>query len=417
MKVAIIGAGAAGCFCAINLKQICPDLDISIYEGGKRALAKVAVTGGGRCNLTNTFRNVSDLKQVYPRGEKLMKRTLKRFSNQDTWEWFEAKGVALVAQEDECVFPVSQDAMQIVNTLLREIHRLGIHLHTSQKVKEIRSLGENRYALLFVDKEVQEAPFDFVVVCTGGHPNPKGFDMLSPLHLDIVPPLPSLFTLSIGNWRQDLMGIVIEEACLMIPGTKFKSTGALLLTHWGMSGPVILKLTSYAARHLAENQYKGELLVNWMGQSGEGEIREILTSHMQQHANKLVTSVYPTQLTARLWHYLLERSNIAETQRWGSLNKKEQNRLLAVLSSDTYPIINKYPFKEEFVTCGGVSLGNININTLEAKEHPGLFFAGEVLDVDAITGGFNLQAAWSMAYVISQEIASKIEALSPEVSI
>lgn len=407
MHVAIIGAGAAGCFCAINLKRQRPDINISIYEAGRKALAKVAVTGGGRCNLTNTFNQVRDLKFVYPRGDKLMRRALARFSHQNTWDWFEAEGVKLVAQDDECVFPVSQDAMQIVNTLLGNIRRMGIGLYNSHKVSKI-TLEENKYTLSFSDVSLQEVKADCVVVCVGGHPTAKGFGWLSPLALDIKAPVPSLFTLNIaGDWHQDLMGTVVEHASVMIAGTKFKSSGALLLTHWGMSGPAILKLTSYAARHLAEQEYKGELLVNWFDGQSEEEVREEIKIYMRDFGARQITNVYPRQLSAKHWHYLLRKSNIAETQRWGTLNSKEINRLLTHLTADPYTITGKCPFKEEFVTCGGVALSEININTLECKKHPGLYFAGEVLDVDAVTGGFNLQAAWSMGHIISQEIASK----------
>lgn len=408
MQVAIIGAGAAGCFCAINLKRQRPDLDISVYEAGRKALAKVAITGGGRCNLTNTFNQVTDLKQVYPRGDKLMKRALGRFSQQDTWNWFEAEGVRLTAQDDECVFPVSQDAMQIVGTLLNDMRQLGIRLCMGSKVTSIVPCENGRYSIHFANGDANRVRADFVVVCTGGHPSPKGFEMFSALGLDIQPPLPSLFTLNIaGDWHQNLMGTVVEDACVLLAGTKFKSTGALLLTHWGMSGPAILKLTSYAARHLAEHDYKGEILVNWYGNRSEEEVRQEIRNLMRDFAARQVTSVYPRHLTARHWHYLVCKSHIAETQRWGALNPKELNRLLTHLTADSYTVTGKCRFKDEFVTCGGVALSNININTMESKLHPGLFLAGEVLDVDAVTGGFNLQAAWSMGFVISEEIAKR----------
>ncbi len=411
MHIAIIGAGAAGCFCAINLKRQCPDLNISIYEAGRKALAKVAITGGGRCNLTNTFKQVSDLKQVYPRGDKLMKRALMRFSEKDLCNWFEGEGVKLVAQEDECIFPASQDAMQIVNTLLGNIHRLGIALQTSHKVTQIEHSKDGRYRLRFQNEAQGEIQADYVVVCSGGHPTKKGFEMFSSLDLQVIAPLPSLFTLNIaGNWHQTLMGTVVENASVMIAGTKFKSHGALLLTHWGMSGPAILKLTSYAARHLAEQNYRGNLLINWFGTSSEIEIKQELSTFMRDYPARQVTNEYPRHLSSRHWHYLITKSNISETQRWGTINSKEFNRLVTTLTADPYMVTGKCPFKEEFVTCGGVALSNININTLEAKKHPGLFLAGEVLDVDAVTGGFNLQAAWSTGYIISQEIALRLQA-------
>lgn len=388
MSIAIIGAGAAGCFCAINLKRMLPDADIHIFESKGKALAKVAVTGGGRCNLTNSFNKVSNLQDVYPRGEKLMRRALTVFSAEDTCAWFEREGVRLVTQEDECIFPQSQDAMQIVNTLLYDIKGLGVQLHLNEKVA-------------YVDLN----KWDRVVVTTGGHATPAGFSMLEALNIPIEQPVPSLFTFNVlGDWHQLLMGTVVEDVQAFIPGTKFRSRGALLLTHWGMSGPAALKLSSYAARYLAEHDYRSALCINWMGESSEQEVRQLLQDMMLQYAQKLITSAYPQQFTSKHWSVLLTRMGIPLTQRWGALNTKHLNRMLTVLTSDTYQITGKCPFKEEFVTCGGVSLKAININTLQSKQYPNLYFAGEVLDVDAVTGGFNLQAAWSMGYVVAKHI-------------
>lgn len=389
LSVAIIGAGAAGCFCAINLKRMLPSADIHLYESKSKALAKVAVTGGGRCNLTNSFKTVKNLQEVYPRGEKLMRRALSAFSAEDTCTWFEKEGVRLVVQTDECVFPQSQDAMQIVNTLLRNIHTLGIHLHLNEKMMAI-----------------DLSQWDRVVVTTGGHATPSGFSMLQGLDIPIETPVPSLFTFNVaGDWHQRLMGTVVENVQTSIPGTKYRSNGALLLTHWGMSGPAILRLSSYAARYLAEHDYHSPLCINWMGKMTEQQVRQELQLMIQQYAQKLITSAYPQCLTSKHWNLLLSRMGIPVTQRWGALNAKQQNKMVTTLTADTYEITGRCPFKEEFVTCGGVSLKAININTLQSKQHPTLYFAGEVLDVDAVTGGFNLQAAWSMGYVVAQHIA------------
>ena len=375
-----------------------PDADIHIFESKGKALAKVAVTGGGRCNLTNTFRKVKNLQEVYPRGEKLMRRALSVLSPQDTCAWFEKEGVRLVAQEDECIFPESQDAMQIVNTLLYNIKGLGVQLHINEKVTHIDLNKWNR-----------------VVVTTGGHATPAGFGMLDGLDIPIEQPVPSLFTFNVeGDWHQLLMGTVVEDAQAFIPGTKFRSSGALLLTHWGMSGPAILRLSSYAARYLAEHDYKSPLCINWMGNMTEQEVRDMLQDMMIQHAQKLITSAYPQQFTSKHWSVLLTRMGIPLTQRWGALNTKHLNKMLTVLTADTYQITGKCPFKEEFVTCGGVSLKAININTLQSKQHPTLYFAGEVLDVDAVTGGFNLQAAWSMGYVVAKHISTSQQANNQE---
>ena len=390
LSIAIIGAGAAGCFCAINLKRMLPNANVHLFESKGKELAKVAVTGGGRCNLTNTFKGVKNLQEVYPRGEKLMRRALSVFSAEDTYTWFEKEGVRLVTQEDNCIFPQSQDAMQIVNTLLYNIKGLGIQLHLNEKVTHI-DLNQ----------------WDRIVVTTGGRATPQGFSLLEGLEIPIETPVPSLFTFNVqGDWHQQLMGTVVEEVQAFIPGTKFRSHGALLLTHWGMSGPAILKLSSYAARYLAEHDYQSPLCINWMGTMTEQEVRQIIQDLMQQNAQKLITSVYPQCFTNKHWGILLTRMGIPLTQRWGALNTKHLNKMLTVLTADTYQITGKCPFKEEFVTCGGISLKSININTLQSKQHPTLYFAGEVLDVDAITGGFNLQAAWSMGYVVAKHIST-----------
>lgn len=394
MRTAIIGAGVAGCFCAINIKRLHRDCDVEIFESGTHPLAKVAVTGGGRCNLTNSFRNITNLSEAYPRGDKLMRRALSVFSHEDTMNWFEREGVALVTQDDECVFPQSQDAMEIVNTLTRLCRREGVAIHLRTRVNINKVDG----GFMVGDKF-----FDRVVVAVGGCPKASRLDFLSSLDLAIVPPVPSLFTFNIsGDWHQRLMGTVVEDVTVSLAGTKHRSHGAILLTHWGMSGPAILKLSSYAARHLAENDYKGTIAINWCGGENEDTVRQSLGNMMASNAQKLITNAYPQHLTQAHWLVMLERAGVPVTQRWGALNKKHINRLVTVLTADVHHITGRCHFKEEFVTAGGISLSEINIKTMESKRYPGLYFAGEVLDVDAITGGFNLQAAWSMAYVVAQ---------------
>lgn len=408
MNIAIIGGGAAGCFAAIEIKRRIPDATVTIFEAGRKALAKVAITGGGRCNLTNTFNAIGELKQAYPRGDKLMRRALATFSERDVWQWFENEGVRLVAQSDECVFPMSQNAMEIVNTLLSLCHNLGVKILTSHRITKITP-AEGSYDITATGgttgKEREYNGFDTVIVTTGGHPKASGFEMLSGLDIKIESPVPSLFTFNIaGDWHQQLMGTVVEDASVMLCGTKLRSRGPLLLTHWGMSGPAILRLSSYAARNLAESDYKGMIAVNWCGESTEDDVRKMLAAFAHDHGQKLITSAYPSHLTSRHWQVLLTRAGIPPTQRWNSLNAKQTNRLVSILTADQYTITGRCHFKEEFVTCGGVSLKSININTMESRCHPRLFFAGEVLDVDAITGGFNLQAAWSMAMVVAREV-------------
>ena len=393
-NIAVIGAGAAGCFCAAELRRRLPDARVDVYEAGPRPLAKVAVTGGGRCNLTNSFEGIRSLAEAYPRGDRLMKRLLRVFSQEDTWRWFESAGVPLVLQEDHCVFPRSQNAMDIVHALLRRMD--GVNLRLRTPVKSVMP-GSNGH--LLVDGEA----YDAVVVTTGGAP--KGLPMLDGLDLEWVPTVPSLFTFTIRDeGLRNLMGLVVN-ASVSIPGTAFKADGPLLITDWGLSGPAVLKLSSYAARYLHEAGYKAPLLVNWLARN-EAQVRGILQELADGNSRKQVTSIPPAGLQARLWNYLTIRAGLRGDIRWAELGSKGLNRLVATLTQDTYAIAGKTKFRDEFVTCGGVSLNNIDPSTLACKRYPGLYFAGEVLDIDAITGGFNLQAAWTTGYAVAQSIAA-----------
>lgn len=393
MKVAIVGAGAAGCFCAIELGRRLPSASIDIFESGRKPLAKVAITGGGRCNLTNSFEGISSLNETYPRGDKLMRKVFSTFDYKDTWDWFVNEGVDLVLQEDRCVFPASQDAMQIVNLLTLRMKQLGVKVHTGRRIESVKPLLDE---------------YDAVVVTTGGCPKKEGYGMFEGLDLELVPPVPSLFTFNIpSDPVRELMGTVVENVTASLAGTKYKASGPLLITHWGMSGPAILKLSSYAARHLAETGYDATLLVNWAGGNDHDSIKSELLSIAANNPMKMISNFHPEYLPSRLWSYLLSKGKVREEARWAEVGPKGMNRLAEVLTNDAYHIKGQSCFKEEFVTCGGVSLNSINNKTLECKKHPGLYFAGEILDVDAITGGFNLQAAWSTGYLAAVSIAQK----------
>ena len=386
-RIAVIGGGAAGCFCAINAARLLPEADITLFEAGPKLLAKVAVTGGGRCNITNSFRDVERLAEVYPRGEQLMKRALRVFSPEDTLRWFEAEGVRFVVQEDQCVFPASQDAMQIVRTLERCLRDAGVHIRCNAPVGNISELDA-----------------DCVVVAVGGSSQERLRRLLPP-DIDVTPCVPSLYTLKIPDeGLRTLMGTVVEHATLSLAGTKFRSEGTLLLTDWGVSGPATLRLSSYAARHLAENGYTGTLLINWLA-APEAEARAWIAAAAAANPRKQAAGTPPEGITARLWRHLLQRAGLREDLRWAELGGKGAARLAATLTADAYPIAGRARFKEEFVTCGGVALSSIDIGTLEVKAHPGLFIVGEALDVDAVTGGFNLQAAWSTGFVAARALA------------
>ena len=418
-RVAIIGAGAAGCFCAVQLHRMVPGLSVTLFEAGPKAMAKLAITGGGRCNLTNSFEGISSLSEAYPRGERLMKRALKAFSQEDTVTWFESEGIPLVLQEDHCWFPRSQDAMDIVRCLGRGLKGVDLRLRTpvtsvchSERSEESpgteESEGAQRSFVVYTTQDDRHGEaFDYVVVTTGGAP--KGLPFLEGLGLEFVPPVPSLFTFNIPDQElRSLMGLV-TDAAVSLPGTHFRAEGPLLITDWGFSGPATLKLSSYAARHLAENGYRGTVAVNWLNDR-EDEIRNRLLEVAAANPRKQLSNT--PLLQARLWAHLLRRAGLRADLRWAELGGKGLNRLIATLSCDQYPLAGKSRFREEFVTAGGVALSNLNLNTLESRQHPGLFFAGEVLDIDAITGGFNLQAAWSTGYVCARSIAGRENCLS-----
>ena len=403
MNIAIIGGGAAGFFCSIWLKRLLPEASVTIYEAGLKPLSKVALTGGGRCNLTNSFKYISNLKVAYPRGNQAIKRAFNLFSPEDTYKFFEKElRVKLVTQEDECVFPASQSAMEIVNALIDNALQKGVVLKTKHKVAKI----EQGYKIHFSDNT--SAAADSVVVTTGGAPKEEFLSFLKPFDLEIVPPTPSLFTFNLKESASkgilsNLQGIVVENVTLSIPGTNFKSKDTLLITHWGISGPATLKLSSYASRYLAENYYHAPLLIRWMEQS---EIEDFIKHNQSESSSKQIQNTHPQAISKRLWEYILEKAQIRKDITWREIKNKGLSKLAQTLLNDSYTISSKGEYKEEFVTCGGVALSNVNLNTLESKRYKGLYFAGEVLDIDAITGGFNLQAAWSCGYAVSNAIYS-----------
>ena len=385
MRTAVVGGGAAGFFLAINLKELCPQMEVTIFEKSRKVLAKVEVSGGGRCNCTNSFAAVRDLSEVYPRGHRLMKRLFKTFDYRDAYTWFERHGVRLVTQDDNCVFPASQDSHTIINLFLAEARRHGISICTESK---ITSLGEL-------------ADYDFIAITTGG-------GTAAMAGVPVVEAVPSLFTFSIADEDlQALMGTVVDDATAFIPGTGFRASGPLLITHWGMSGPAILKLSSHAARELHDHHYQMPLSVNWTSRK-DPDILQQLQDIISRHPQKQLNTIRPFDLPSRLWNYLLEKTlGERAKNRWQNLNKKELNRLVNTLCNDSYQIAGRAAFKDEFVTCGGISLAAVNPTTLESKDLPHVYFAGEILDIDGITGGFNFQAAWTTAYTAAQSISQQ----------
>ena len=396
-SVAIIGAGAAGCFCAIELRRKHPETNVIVFEAGPGPLAKLAITGGGRCNITNSFQFVRDLRDVYPRGANVIKRLFKAFGPERTMQWWEQEGVRLVEMEDGCIFPESQDAMQVVRALLRLMREEGAELHCGKKALQLCQNGSG-WRILFADGT--EYDCDKVVLTAGGTNSDRLVEML-PEGIAVTPTVPSLFTLKINDKSlTSLMGTVVENAAVAIPGTGIRTNGALLITDWGISGPATLKLTSHAARQLNDKAYRCPLLISWVD-APEQDVQQRLKSEALRNGAKQIGNTAPEGLTERLWRHILHKSGIREDLRLAECGSKTFNRLASILTCDTYETTGRAKFKEEFVTCGGISLESVNPSTLESKNFPGLYFAGEVLDIDAVTGGFNLQAAWTTAETVA----------------
>lgn len=402
-KVAIIGGGAAGFFAAVQAKANHPAAQVTIFEKAKKLLAKVKISGGGRCNVTNGCTDIKVLAKAYPRGGKKLKRAFRTFSTPDTMEWFESRGVRLVIQEDNCVFPVSQNSQSIIDCLMLEARILGVEIEMTAGVKTIKRVGE-QLELGFGGKHPDQR-MDKVIVATGGSPKRSGLEWLEVLGHKIEDPVPSLFTFNMPEEAvTKLMGIVVEKTLVSIQGTKLKGDGPLLVTHWGMSGPAILKLSAFGARLLSEMGYEFKVQVNWVNEVNNELVRKELKTIEAEQANKILANYRPYLLPERLWHYLLEKSDLSLKKRWGELGKKGINKLIAVLTNDVYSVKGKTTFKEEFVTCGGVSLESIDFNTMQSRVCPNLYFAGEVMDIDGITGGYNFQSAWTTGF-----IAGKLE--------
>ena len=386
---------------AIVARRTNPASKVTIFERAQKVLAKVEITGGGRCNVTNSFAAITDMKQAYPRGHKLMKRLMKSFSHEGTYRWFEQHGVPLVTQEDECVFPKAQDSHAIINCLVRQANELGVTICCRHRLVNIHRMEDGRLKLEF--ENGSHRVFHRTIITTGGSPNGRGLQYLAQLGHDIEPPVPSLFTFNIKDRAFcDLMGTVVDPVVTTIPGTKLRAKGPLLVTHWGVSGPAVLKLSSYAARLLAENDYKVPLAISWTGELTRQEVEENLLKLQTDNPRKQVATLHPFGLPSRLWLYILSKLDIDAVKPWAEIGRKTLNRMIETLVNDQYTIAGKGAFRDEFVTCGGVSLSSVNSKTLESKVCPNLFFAGEVLDIDAITGGFNLQAAWTTGVVAGQ---------------
>ena len=396
-KVAVIGGGAAGFFAALSVAKHHPDAKITLFEKTTKVLAKVKISGGGRCNVTHDCRVVNELIMAYPRGGRKLKSIFHQFQVRDTIQWFEARGVQLKTEADGRMFPTTDQSQSIIDCLVEQTKINGIEIKLKTAVVRMHN-NEGQWILQLSND--QQLGFDKVIVTTGGSPKASGLKWLEDLGHKIVPPVPSLFTFNLPREPLvDLMGIVAQNVQLRIIGTKVQTQGPLLITHWGLSGPAALKASAFGARALAEKNYQFDLSIHWNNEVNADAFFTRFEAAASQHSHKKIFTHNPTTLPLRLWQFLLEKLNIPKERRWNEIGKKNHRRLAEILVNDQYSVQGKTTFKEEFVTCGGVALSNINLNTMESKQAQGIYFAGEVLDIDAITGGYNFQAAWSSGFV------------------
>lgn len=402
----VIGGGAAGFFCAINAARINPACKVILLEKTGKLLQKVKVSGGGRCNTTHHLFEVSALSKCYPRGEKFMKKALHHFGPKDTITWFEERGVKLKAEQDGRMFPDSNSSQTIIDCLLREAEKYKVSIRLHAMVKELVPSPSNSWDVLLADGQNFHA--EYICIACGGFPKPEQFVWITQHTKHTIEfPVPSLFTFNTpAHPITQLMG-VSQHANIKIAGTDFSSSGPVLITHWGLSGPAVLRTSAFAARFLAEKHYVFDVIINWMPTFNETSLREKILVYRQEKAGKKVMNTEWFGIPDRLLRFLLSTCEIDENQKWTDLPAAKQNKLIKALCCFTISANGKTTFKEEFVTAGGIKLSEIDPNTMQSKLAVGLYFAGEIMDVDGITGGFNFQHAWTSGMLSAIHIGEK----------
>ena len=394
----IVGGGAAGFFTAINIVERNPKAKVAILERGAEVLGKVRISGGGRCNVTHACFEPNELVKFYPRGEKELRGPFHQFCSGDTIEWFERHGVDLKIEDDGRMFPVSNSSQTIIDCFLKTTQQLGIKVLTGQSVQSI--FKKDNYWK--IDTQNQNYQAENLILATGS--NPKIWEMLQEFGHAIIPPVPSLFTFNSKDPRIKELPGVSAKVTVRVKDTKLEATGPLLITHWGMSGPAILKLSAWGARILHDKNYQFTLLVNWLNDLDTEEALVQLKTLKQEQAKKTVAKKSPFELTNRLWESLVLASGISTETKWADLSKIQLQHLAQQLTNGIFSIKGKSTFKEEFVTAGGIDLKEINFKTMESKIHPNLYFAGEIVNIDAITGGFNFQNAWTSGFIVANAV-------------
>jgi hypothetical protein len=404
-KLVVVGGGAAGFFCAVNAARMAPGLRVVLLEKTDKLLSKVRISGGGRCNVTHACDDIDVMASRYPRGRHFVRKAFHRFFTNDTIAWFRERGVALKAEADGRMFPVTDDSSTIVECLLREAGRYGVDIRMHAQVRAVQS-GEqgNGFEVVLTDGEVIRA--DVLCVAAGGYPKQASFAWLEALGHTVEPPLPSLFTLNAPKHPiTALMGVVVTDAKVTVRGTRLEERGPVLITHWGLSGPAVLRLSAWGARILHDQQYRGEAVINWLPGQTADSLRDLLQDLRSVKGGQSVSGKSSVQLPARLWTFLTVQAGIAAETRWHELPNKLLYRLVENITHYVLPFEGKTTFKEEFVTAGGIRTAEVDPQTMQSRKLPGLYFAGEILDVDGITGGYNFQHAWTSGYIAAMAIA------------
>ena len=403
-QLVVIGGGAAGFFCAVNAARMNPNLKVTILEKTSKLLSKVKISGGGRCNVTHALFDIGEMSKRYPRGQNFVKKTFHQFFTTDTIKWFEERGVRTKAEKDGRMFPVTDSSQTIIDCIMNEASSYGVDIRTNAEVKELIT-DNGKWKILMATG--QQIATDFLCLATGGYPKASMFDWLKSLGHSFSEPVPSLFTFNLPKHPiTALMGVSVEKARVKIEGSKLVEEGPVLITHWGLSGPAVLRLSAWGARELNEKAYDFKVHINWLPEFNEQSLKEELQQLRKTNASKKIINLNFDGLPNRLWQFFTEQSGINNELRFADLPAKAENALVKNMVDYLVEVKGKTTFKEEFVTAGGVNLSEVDANTMMSKKHPNLYFAGEVLDVDGITGGFNFQHAWTSGWIAAKTIAS-----------
>ncbi|HVG41348.1 MAG TPA: NAD(P)/FAD-dependent oxidoreductase [Chitinophagaceae bacterium] len=405
-RLVVIGGGAAGFFCAVNAAQINKNLEVILLEKTTKLLSKVKVSGGGRCNVSHALFDISEMSKRYPRGQNFVKKTFHQFFTTDTIKWFEERGVKIKKEEDGRMFPITDSSQSIIDCIMDEAQRNKVRIELQAEVKEIKK-DNTGFTLSLANEKTVAA--DYVCIASGGYPKAAMFSWLKDIGHTIAEPVPSLFTFNLSKHSiTALMGVSVPQVRVKIEGSKLMEEGPLLITHWGLSGPAILRLSAWGARELFSKEYHFKVHINWLPHFNDVVLKDELKVLRLNNAPKKIYNSNFTSLPSRLWHYLLEHSGVLPEMRWADLPVKVENTLIRNLVDFVVEVAGKTTFKEEFVTAGGINLSEVDANTMMSKKMENLYFAGEVLDVDGITGGFNFQHAWTSGWIAAKNIAAAV---------